>query len=79
MKLRLTFKTPDALLKAAREAAAIARENAVLEGRTDIEQERADKAFDDVMEVGELYIEYGEIVNLELDTETKSCTVLKNS
>ena len=79
MKVRITFKTPDALSDAAREAAANACEEAKKSGRHRLADYISDNVFDEVMDAGELFIKYGEIVVLELDTETKLCTVLKVS
>lgn len=77
MKVYITFKTPDALEDAARDAAARVNESATADDRVDDEeaQQAADDAFDKVMEVGQKFIKYGEYLTVELDTETGTCTV----
>ncbi len=78
MKVYLTFKTPDALNDAAREAAVRAREQGEENQLSHDEiEEGADAAFNEVMEVGEKFIKYGETITVELDTTAKTCTVVK--
>jgi hypothetical protein len=78
VKAYITFKTPDALITAATDAAVAARtqaqEDKLSKDRT---KEVSDSAFDEVMKVGELFVRNDEYVTLELDTEAGTCTVIK--
>lgn len=73
MKLRLFFKTPDALYEAAKDAA-----YAETEGIEDAE-ERADRMSEirtELMDSASKWIKFGEGVTLEIDTEKQTAIVL---
>lgn len=77
MKIYLTFKTPDALEDAAREQAERVKEAAAEEDTLTTEEieERYEKTYNEVLDAGKKWFQYGEYVNVVLDTETGTCTV----
>ncbi len=76
MKFTVSMKDPDALYDAVTDA--VKDDVAKLEGLSDEEREgvietRAEK----VRDLCGLWFEYGEYLRVEIDTEAKTCTVLK--
>ena len=81
MKIQVTFKTPDALEYAARNYAEFfVNQNAKLieqEYDGDVELFISDKK-EEFEQFAKRWIEYGECVTLEIDTELNTCVVLEN-
>ncbi len=79
MKINLTFKTPDAMFYELREIEQRVRsdaENEDIMTKDDVE-EIVQKALSDAKETAEMFIRNDEYISIELDTETKTCTVLR--
>lgn len=79
MKIRMTFKTPDVAQDAMREAADQEAANA-LEAANPIDPreltELATELYFDASNCASKWIRYGEYVTIEIDTETKTATVV---
>lgn len=75
MKIQLVFKNPDVIYEAIDEF-----EEKLRETRDDLTedeiQQRVEECREEVKEVAAKWLEYGEYVNLEIDTIAKTCTVI---
>ena len=75
MKIQLVFKNPDVVYEAVDEFEEKLRE--AHDGLTEDEVlDRVQEYREEAQEVASKWLEYGEYVTLELDTETKTCIVL---
>jgi hypothetical protein len=80
MKIRVTFKTPDALEDALAEACPNKKLNYETDEWEPLSEDEEDERAVRVEEVKKFlqhYIKYGECVTLEFDTETETVTVLE--
>lgn len=68
MKVRLVFKTPDVVENAVNEA--------ISDGTT-FSEEEIENFPDEFKELAKKWIQYGECVTLEIDTEKKTCVVVE--
>ena len=72
MKIRITFKTPDVLEQSIEDAI----DNTIDDGRSDISLEQREELRDKAKDVCNMFIEFSECITVEIDTETKECTVV---
>lgn len=73
MKIRVTFKDPDALDNALQEAPLVRPDGLTDEEWEPIAEARREKIRDGLCAT---FIEYGEYITVEYDTEAKTCTVV---
>jgi hypothetical protein len=77
MKFRVTMKDPDTLSDAIDEAVEESTSAEVLVGFSDEEREAvAEKRREAYSAIAGKWIEYGEYLTVEIDTEAKTCTVI---
>lgn len=75
MKIKITFKDTDALEECIKDSL----EDLVIEGLSEEEMNSIKETRKlEILELSSKWFEYGEYINLEIDTEEKTCIVLEN-